>query len=186
MKTDVIPTAHFNEASPEVRVLASAKSWIEGEAVRQLYATANLDGVRLAVGFPDLHPGRGTPVGAAFVTEDVIYPHVIGGDIGCGMALFKTDLLRRDVKLDRWAALRFNLEHAWDEDVDAFLAAHELESTEFDRALGTVGGGNHFAELQAVDAVVDAAELKRVGIGKEQLVALIPSGSRGLGERVLG
>jgi release factor H-coupled RctB family protein len=185
MKTDVISTAHFDKASPEVRVIASAKSWIEGEAVRQLYATAKLAGVRLAVGFPDLHPGRGTPVGAAFVTQDIIYPHVIGGDIGCGMALFKTDLLRRDVKLDRWAALRFNLEHAWDEDVGALLAAQELESTEFDRALGTVGGGNHFAELQAVEQVVDAAEFKRVGIGREQLVTLVHSGSRGLGERVL-
>jgi release factor H-coupled RctB family protein len=183
MKTEVILTRHFDSAP--VRVIASAKSWIEGEAVRQLYATAKLEGVRLAVGFPDLHPGRGTPVGVAFVTEDIIYPHVIGGDIGCGMALFKTDLLRRDVKLDRWAALRFNLEHAWDEDVSALLAAQELESTEFDRALGTVGGGNHFAELQAVEQVVDAAEFKRVGIGREQLVMLVHSGSRGLGERVL-
>src|SRR5262249_28003505 len=94
-------------------------------------------------------------------------------------------LLRRDVKLDRWAALRFNLEHAWDEDVSEFLATHELESTEFDRALGTVGGGNHFAELQAVEEVVDAAEFKRVGIEKEQLALLVHSGSRGLGERVL-
>ena len=70
----------------QVRLFASSKSWIEGEAVRQFYATAKLPGVRLAAGFPDLHPGRGTPVGAVFVTEDVIYPHVIGGDIGCGMA----------------------------------------------------------------------------------------------------
>ena len=185
MTTDVIPTAHFNTTSPEVRLIASAKSWIQDEAVRQLYATSKLEGVRWAVGFPDLHPGRGTPVGAAFVTQDVIYPHLIGGDIGCGMALFKTDLLRRDVKLDRWAALRFNLEHPWDGDVSAFLAAQELESREFDRALGTVGGGNHFAELQAVEQVVDAAEFKRVGIGREQLVALVHSGSRGLGERVL-
>src|SRR5688572_3269338 len=83
-----------------VRLFASAQSWIEGEAVRQLYATAKLDGMRRAVGFPDLHPGKGTPVGAAFVTEGVIYPHLIGGDIGCGMALFKTDLVRPDVKLD--------------------------------------------------------------------------------------
>ena len=89
----------------QVRLFASAQSWIEGEAVRQLYATAKLDGVRLAVGFPDLHPGKGSPVGAAFVTEGVIYPHLIGGDIGCGMALFKTDLVRRDAKLDRWAEL---------------------------------------------------------------------------------
>src|SRR5947207_7962695 len=124
----------------KVHLIASPKSWIEGEAVRQLYATANLDGVRLAVGFTDLHPGRGTPVGAAFVTDDVIYPHVIGGDIGCGMALFKTNLLRREVKLDRWAALRFNLEHPSDEFVGEFLAEHDLESTEFDNALGTIDG----------------------------------------------
>ncbi len=48
----------------QVHLFASAQSWIEGEAVRQLYAAAKLDGVRLAVGFPDLHPGEGTPVGA--------------------------------------------------------------------------------------------------------------------------
>src|SRR5882672_5588568 len=94
--------------SASVRLFASTQSWIEGEAVHQLYATAKLDGVRLAAGFPDLHPGKGAPVGAAFVTEDVIYPHLIGGDIGCGMALFKTDLLRRDAKLERWAGLEFN------------------------------------------------------------------------------
>src|SRR5262245_1592559 len=93
-----------------VRLFASAKSWIEGEALRQLYATAKLPGVRRAVGFPDLHPGKGTPVGAVFVTEGVIYPHLIGGDIGCGMSLFATDLVRRDAKLDRWASLRFDLE----------------------------------------------------------------------------
>ena len=138
----------------QVRLFASSQSWIEGEAVRQLYATAKLDGVRHAVGFPDLHPGKGTPVGAAFVTDGVIYPHLIGGDIGCGMTLFKTDLVRRDAKLDRWAELYFHLEHPWDEDVGDFLAASDLESTEFDTALGTIGGGNHFAEVQAVEKVL--------------------------------
>jgi release factor H-coupled RctB family protein len=52
-----------------VRLIASARSWIEGEAIRQLYAVAKLDNMRQAIGFPDLHPGKGTPVGAAFVTE---------------------------------------------------------------------------------------------------------------------
>ena len=168
-----------------VRLFASARAWIEGEAMRQLYATARLESMRFAVGFPDLHPGRGTPVGAAFVTDGVIYPHIIGGDIGCGMALFTTDLLRREAKLDRWATLRFNLEHPWDEFVSDFLADHDLESTEFDASLGTIGGGNHFAELQAVEQIFDAAEFKRLGIGKEQLVVLVHSGSRGLGESVL-
>ena len=52
-----------------VRLFASSNSWIEGEGVRQLYAAAKLDGMRLAIGFPDLHPGKGSPVGSAFVTE---------------------------------------------------------------------------------------------------------------------
>jgi len=169
----------------QVRLFASARSWIEGEAVRQLYATAKLDGVCQAVGFPDLHPGKGSPVGAAFVTEGIIYPHVIGGDIGCGMALFKTDLVRRDAKLDRWAKLQFNLEHPWDQFVSDFLAERDLESTEFDSALGTIGGGNHFAELQMVEKVLEADEFKKLGLGKQQLVVLVHSGSRGLGESIL-
>ncbi len=168
-----------------VRLFASGKCWIEGEAVRQLYATAKLDGITRAVGFPDLHPGKGSPVGAAFVTDGVIYPHLIGGDIGCGMALFKTDLLRRKIKLDRIASQRFDLEHPWDESVVDFLPARELESTEFDSALGTIGGGNHFAELQKVENVLDAGAFKKLGLAKQQLVVLVHSGSRGLGESIL-
>lgn len=169
----------------QVRLFASAQSWIEGEAVRQFYATAKLDGMRHVVGFPDLHPGKGSPVGAAFVTEGMIYPHLIGGDIGCGMALFKTNLVRRDVKLDRWAKLQFNLEHPWDQFVSDFLAERNLESTEFDAALGTIGGGNHFAELQAVEKVLDSDEFKKLDLGKQQLVVLVHSGSRVLGESIL-
>lgn len=168
-----------------VRLFVSAKSWVEGEALRQLYAAANFDGMRLAVGFPDLHPGKGSPVGAAFVTEGLIYPYLIGGDVGCGMALFKTDLVQRDIKLNRWADLRFDLEHPWEGEMREVLAASELESTEFDQALGTLGGGNHFAELQMVDEVLDARAFRLFGLGKQQLVVLVHSGSRGLGESIL-
>ena len=168
-----------------VRLFASSNSWIEGEALRQLYAVAKFEGMRLAAGFPDLHPSKGSPVGATFVTEGLIYPYVIGGDIGCGMALFKTDLVQRDIKLNRWADLRFDLEHSWEGDVQEVLAASELESTEFDQTLGTLGGGNHFAELQMVDEVLDARAFKCFGLGKQQLVVLVHSGSRGLGESIL-
>lgn len=170
---------------PQVRLFASAQSSIEGEAVRQLYSTAKLDNMRVAVGFPDLHPGNGSPVGAAFVTDGVIYPRLIGGDIGCGMALFKTDLVRRDVKLDRWAKLQFHLEHPWDQGVSDFLVERDLNSTRFDSALGTIGGGNHFAELQAIEKVLDPEEFKKLNLGKQQLVVLVHSGSRGLGESIL-
>ncbi len=176
-----LSTIHF----PTVRLFASAKSWIEGEALRQLYATSKLEGMRLAVGFPDLHPGKGSAVGAGFVTEGLIYPYLIGGDIGCGMALFKTDLVRRDVKLDRSAQIPFDLEHVWTDEIGEVLSKEGLESTEFDEALGTLGGGNHFAELQAVEEVLNAREFKKLGLGKQQLVVLVHGGSRGVGESVL-
>ena len=53
----------------EVRLLASSKNWIEGTAEQQLRKTAALPGMRLAVGLPDLHPGKGIPIGAAFAVE---------------------------------------------------------------------------------------------------------------------
>ena len=70
--------------------MASKNNWIEGKAIEQLQSTAKLDGMRRVVGMPDLHPGRGNPIGAAFLTEKVIYPYLVGGDIGCGMGLWQT------------------------------------------------------------------------------------------------
>jgi len=176
----------INPSAATVRLFASARSWIEGEALRQFYAMAKLEGMRSVVGFPDLHPGNGGPVGAAFVTEDIIYPFLTGGDIGCGMGLFKTDLSPRSAeRVSGWADLRFDLEHPWEGDVRAILAVSELESTEFNEAFGTLGGGNHFAELQRVEEVLNGRELKRLGLNRQQLVVLAHSGSRGLGESIL-
>jgi release factor H-coupled RctB family protein len=167
-----------------VRLVASPGAWMEGEAVRQLYAASSLAGVRQAVGFPDLHPGKGAPVGAAFVTSGVIYPHLIGGDMGCGMALWKTDLLRRKAKLDRWAELRFDLEHPWEGNAAGWLQDFRLGSNRFDAEMGTIGGGNHFAELQAVERVLNDAEFEMLGLDREQLVLLVHSGSRGYGHSI--
>ena len=60
-----------------------------------------------------------------------------------------------------------------------------IESTEFDADLGTIGGGNHFAEIQAVENILDAGAFKRTGLAKEKLVLLVHSGSRGVGESIL-
>ena len=64
------PPTMYTTLETAVRLIASPGAWMEGEALRQFYACASRAGVRLAVGFPDLHPGKGVPVGAAFVTED--------------------------------------------------------------------------------------------------------------------
>jgi len=168
-----------------VRLIASPGAWIEGEALRQLYGCARLDGMRQAVGFPDLHPGKGVPVGTAFLTEGVIYPHLIGGDIGCGMALWQTDLLHRKAKVDRWVKLPFNLESRWEGNLGGWLQDNRLPSTPFDASMGTIGGGNHFAELQAVEKIHEADEFARLGLNKASQVLLVHSGSRSYGESIL-
>src|SRR2546427_8013462 len=74
-----------------MEVFANRGVWIEDAAIQQLQTTArNLAGMRAAVGLPDLHPGRGYPVGAAFFSVGRFYPALVGGDIGCGMSLYST------------------------------------------------------------------------------------------------
>jgi release factor H-coupled RctB family protein len=124
-------------------------------------------------------------VGAAFVTEDVIYPLLVGGDIGCGMALWRTDLLRHKTKLDRWAALPFDIEEPWEGNTRERLAGAGLLTTQFAEAFGTLGGGNHFAELQAVEKVTNPLAFASLGLAKDELLLLVHSGSRGLGQSVL-
>lgn len=166
-----------------VRVIASARTWIEGDAVQQLETTARLPGMRAAIGMPDLHPGKGSPIGAAFVSEGHLYPHLVGNDIGCGMGLWQTDLLRRKLKRDRWADRLDDLDERWDGDTAEALGG--LAASEHDGSLGTIGGGNHFAELQQVERVEDAEALAAIGLDGDRLCLLVHSGSRGLGESIL-
>jgi release factor H-coupled RctB family protein len=169
----------------QTRLIASPRNWIDAEALRQFCQASHLDGIRQAVGLPDLHAGKSHPTGAAFVTEGVLYPQLTGKDIGCGIGLWKTGLHPRDVQLDNWAKRSFDLELPWEGDVAARLAAAHLPHTSFDHLFGTLGGGNHFAELQAVDKVHKAAPFADLGLTRGQLVLLVHSGSRGLGESIL-
>ncbi len=168
-----------------VTIVASPRTWIEGEAVQQLEKTATLPGMIAAVGMPDLHPGKGSPIGAAFVCEGRLYPHLVGNDIGCGMALWSTDLPRRKQKLDRWVDRLGDLDGPWDGDRAPLLRECELAPTEHDGSLGTIGGGNHFAELQQVEEVLLPEAWTSLGLDAERLVLLVHSGSRGLGEAIL-
>lgn len=47
-------------------VVASDTTWMEDAAIQQLVTTSQLEGMQRVAGMPDLHPGRGYPVGAAF------------------------------------------------------------------------------------------------------------------------
>lgn len=87
------------------RVIANDAVWMEGAAIDQLTRVACLPGCRCAVGMPDLHPGRGIPIGAAFAFEGVLHPSLVGGDAGCGArwtvvprTRFRGDLLLRRIE----------------------------------------------------------------------------------------
>jgi release factor H-coupled RctB family protein len=90
------------ENTQKIKIIASPKNWIEGEAVQQLENTAKLPGMVKIVGMPDLHPGKGHPIGAAFISKEFIYPYLVSNKIGCGMGLWQTDLKSHKLKLERW------------------------------------------------------------------------------------
>ena len=180
----------WDTADTQVRVIANERVWLEDAALEQLRTTAKLEHIRAAVGLPDLHPGRGYPVGAAFFSVNHFYPALVGGDIGCGMALWSTDLRAHAASASKLEKQIGNIDgplpDALMEGAVAQLreiATEHLPAT-FNMladSLGTIGGGNHFAELQVVDTVYDEA----AGIDKKRVHLLVHSGSRGLGGAIL-
>lgn len=175
---------YIRPLSDVVFSIASDNLWIEDSAIQQLYTTAKLTGMKRVIGMPDLHPGRGYPIGAAFFSRGRFYPALVGNDIGCGMALWQTDILGRKYNADklekRLASLPDVADAQWlEENVPAAMQHHSWRS-----ALGSIGGGNHFAELQQVDRIVDADSFALSGLQKAQLLLLVHSGSRGLGQAI--
>ena len=169
------------------KIFASDKSWIEGDAVRQLERTAQFPGMKYVAGMPDLHPGKGTPVGAAFLADDVIYPAIVGSDIGCGMSLWQTDISTskmRQNKLEKLAKKLTGLDDSYD-GIEGFLDEHGYDPSFLNDSLGTIGFSNHFAEFQVTAEVVDEAEFARLGLERDRMTLLAHSGSRGLGEAIL-
>ena len=172
-------------ANVEPVLIASEQSWIEGEAIRQLQFTAALPGMVRAVGLPDLHPGKGIPIGAAFLSDRVVYPHLVGNDIGCGMGLWQTDLAVQKFKLEKSVKKLGGFEQPWDGESAARLDDVGLAKTLWPMALGTIGSGNHFAEFQKIDEICDEDLFSQSGLDKRKIQLLVHSGSRGLGESIL-
>ncbi|MCP4197733.1 MAG: RNA ligase RtcB family protein, partial [Proteobacteria bacterium] len=146
---------------------------------------AVVSGMFLAVGLPDLHPGKGSPVGAAFASHKMLYPYLIGNDVGCGMGLWLTNLRRKKIKRDRWVDKISGLETLWNGDRAAWLTQGGVEPSGYDEGLGTIGGGNHFAELQVTETIEDSQSFKELGLLPDNLVLLVHSGSRGIGDGLL-
>ncbi len=93
---------YIRPLSDAVFTIASDDLWIESLAIQQLHTTANLPNMQRVVGMPDLHPGRGYPIGAAFFSVGRFYPALVGNDIGCGLALWKKDILPQKYNGDKF------------------------------------------------------------------------------------
>lgn len=167
------------------KLFTTQNAWIEGESLRQLERVATLSGMTQVAGFPDLHPGKGGPVGAAMLTEGMLYPYLIGSDAGCGMALFTTDLQTHKARPEKWAKQLSGLEEPWDGNTNDWLVERGVQSGLFQSSLGTIGMGNHFAELLRLQDLVDEEAFNSLGMNQKSLALLVHSGSRGLGQTLL-
>jgi tRNA-splicing ligase RtcB (3'-phosphate/5'-hydroxy nucleic acid ligase) len=145
------------------------KSWcsdIEPGAMKQV---ANLTKLPFVYGhvavMADCHEGFGMPIGGVIACKDIIVPNAVGVDIGCGMCAVKTDIpasaldshsvrmilnrMRGSVPMGFDHQKRDQDWKGFDAAPDIAVVQRELDSAK--RQLGTLGGGNHFIEIQKGD-----------------------------------
>ncbi len=152
---------------------------VEDEAIEQIRRMCDYDfteGSRICI-MPDVHAGKGCTIGTTMTVADKAVPNIVGVDIGCGM--YTVNLGKDSIdfeKLDEAAHFVPSGMHVWEGRMERFdltgmKCYRSLKNTKYlERSLGTLGGGNHFIE-------VDVAE-----DGTKYLI--IHSGSRNLGKQV--
>jgi len=131
---------------------------------------------------PDVHRGMGMPIGGILAADQVVVPNAVGVDIGCGMCAVKTsmvymadDLIKKVMGEIRQ---RIPLGRDWHEDDRNRTRMPDLPmgpvvEKQYGRAvrqMGTLGGGNHFIEIQKGD--------------DDHIWLMLHSGSRNLGKQV--
>ena len=109
---------------------------------------------------PDSHQGYGVPIGGVLATKGVVIPHAVGVDIGCGMCANKTTIDADDLDVGTLKEImgeireRVPVGFNWHDEEQihslGFLGKYENNSR-YLKQLGTLGGGNHFIEIQKGD-----------------------------------
>ena len=168
------------------------KSWAGELDPRTLEQATNVSNLPFAIDhvalMPDAHAGYGMPIGGVLFADKAVVPYAIGVDIGCGVALVETDLTVEDLPsavldavladIDRGVPTGFyTLKTPVDREVAlesmGIAKPEAVKDVWFDRALsqlGTLGGGNHFLELQRDEAGT--------------VFVMLHSGSRSLGKTI--
>lgn len=154
----------------------------EDEALQQIQKLADFEPYReshIRI-MPDVHAGKGCTIGTTMWIDKAVTPNLVGVDIGCGMYVVPLgkvdiDLAKFDRVVNKNIPSGFNIHET---PIETYLTLERLycrESIDLDmaqRSIGSLGGGNHFIELNEDDK------------GYKYLV--IHSGSRNLGVRVCG
>jgi len=163
--------------------------FVDPHAMKEIVNLSTLPFVFHHLAFmPDVHGGKGMPIGGVLATRGVVIPNAVGVDIGCGMCAVKTSLrvedipqevLRKQIMRGIRKQIPLGFDHhktAQDEsfmpqgfDVDK-LAVVSRQYVSATKQVGTLGGGNHFIELQKDT--------------EGALWVMIHSGSRNLGAQV--
>lgn len=167
------------------------KSWCEypeSGAIDQARNVTKLPNVfKHVVLLPDTHQGYGVPIGSVVALTDAISPNMVGKDIACGMCAVKTSLTSIDTEtlkkimseIRKVIPVGFNKHKTvCDFELMPDLDKHDISEDmivwkEFENArkqLGTLGGGNHFCEIQKGD--------------DGYIWIMIHSGSRNLGLKI--
>ena len=153
---------------------------IEEAAILQFIDYMDQDWVVKGALMPDVHSGYSLPIGAVIACDGVISPQAVGYDIGCGMCAMPTTFKAEDVKEKAQAIFDGVYKHVpvgfnhnqkdtyWDfAGIPRTAKMQEIFDKNGLRQLGSLGGGNHFAEVGADET------------GKVWIV--VHSGSRGIG-----
>lgn len=147
--------------------------------VKMICDNETADGSTICM-MPDIHPGKIAPIGLSMTVTDKVIPQILGVDIGCGMTCVKLNKSNAEFqKLDR--VIRENVPSGFAVRKDIHYMAEEfsyeglhcirhINRQKADRSLGTLGGGNHFIELDKGD--------------DGSLYLVVHTGSRHLGEEV--
>ena len=129
---------------------------------------------------PDVHAGKGCTIGTTMTIQDKIVPGMVGVDIGCGMETVRLaekeiDFAALDALIRKEIPCGQNIrkdEHPYNEEINLYqlCCAPYVSIERAKRSIGTLGGGNHFIE-------VDRGE-------NGELYLVVHSGSRHLGTQV--
>lgn len=128
---------------------------------------------------PDVHAGKGCVIGFTADLGDKVIPNIVGVDIGCGMLCVELgkidlDLVKLDKIINENVPAGRNIREEklinFDKINDLYCLRELKETKKFNRAIGTLGGGNHFIEVD-----IDEEENKYL---------VIHTGSRNLGKQV--